>query len=59
MKSLNEIIMVGHVRAGGTGSDYVHQVDLVYAESGVCPTMRSSQYKDPPRVLLRRKQNVK
>ena len=37
MKSQNEIMMVGHVRTGGTGSDYVHQVDLVYAESGICP----------------------
>ena len=53
--SPNELNIVGHIRVGGKGSDIIHQVDWVYSESGVCPTMRSCMYKDPPRVLTRKK----
>ena len=59
MQIPNEINIVGHVRAGGGGNDTIHQIDWVYSETGICCTLRSCMYKDPPRIFIRRKNESK
>lgn len=57
MRGPNEIIVVGEVRISGTGSGITHTGDLIISEEGICKALCAREYKDPRRVLIRRRKN--
>lgn len=49
----NKLIVVGIINPAN--NDKWHQRNQVYDELGICCCTTSTMYKDPPRVLVRRK----
>lgn len=47
----NNLLCVGIVNP--MMNDKWHQRNQVYSYKGLCPTETATQYKDPPRVLIR------
>lgn len=50
--SPNELIIVGNITPAN--NDKIHQRNWVYDSEGLSPCETSTQYKDPPRILVRK-----
>lgn len=45
----NESIILGRVL--GLSNDKIHQNQERYSIIGICPTLKATHYKDPPKIL--------
>lgn len=45
----NESIILGRVL--GLSNDKIHQNQEVYSVFGISPTLKATNYKDPPKIL--------
>lgn len=52
-KDTNKLICLGMVFPKGEDNFKIHQRNWVYSIKGICPTQTSTQYKDPPRIMVR------
>ena len=48
----NELIVLGNLTP--LNNDKIHQRNFIYDIHGVCCTMTATQYKDPPRILVKK-----
>ena len=56
MQDKNEIITVGICYP--ESSDKMHQTNVVYGINGIAATIRAVTYKDPPKILVIKNEEI-